>query len=240
MRGELRPSGSEREWCDPEVLRRLRRASLAVLRKEIEAADQRALAAFLPRWQGVDRHPAGGAGRRPPARGARAAAGPGAARRRLGARRPAAPLRRLLADVAGPAVRQRRGRVGRRRRARAQLGPRGALLPRRRRGHRAAAQQVRAAGHARARRCCASAWPQAPCFFTDLLAELPISPEQIQEALWDLVWAGEVTNDAWAPLRAPRLTLARAQRARDRTPRPAGASARAAAARRRRSRAAGR
>ena len=31
------------------------------------------------------------------------------------------------------------------------------------------------------------------------------------------MWAGEVTNDAWAPLRAPRLTLARAQRARDRT-----------------------
>ena len=67
------------------------------------------------RWQGVDRHPAGGRRRRPPARGARAAAGPGAARRRVGARRAAAPLRRLLADVAGPAVRQRRGRVGRRR-----------------------------------------------------------------------------------------------------------------------------
>ncbi|HKE80585.1 MAG TPA: DEAD/DEAH box helicase, partial [Solirubrobacteraceae bacterium] len=62
VRGELRPDGSEREWCDPEVLRRLRRASLAVLRKEIEAADQRALAAFLPSWQGVDRHPAAGAG----------------------------------------------------------------------------------------------------------------------------------------------------------------------------------
>ena len=57
-----RPGGSEREWCDPEVLRRLRRASLAVLRKEIEAADQRALATFLPSWQGVDRHPASGAG----------------------------------------------------------------------------------------------------------------------------------------------------------------------------------
>src|SRR4051812_47826710 len=62
VRGELRPGGSEREWCDPEVLRRLRRASLAVLRKEIEASDQRALAAFLPSWQGVDRHPAAGAG----------------------------------------------------------------------------------------------------------------------------------------------------------------------------------
>ncbi|HJQ75208.1 MAG TPA: hypothetical protein VJ814_09990, partial [Gaiellaceae bacterium] len=62
VRGELRPGGTEREWCDPEVLRRLRRASLAALRKEIEPADQRALAAFLPSWQGVDRHPAAGAG----------------------------------------------------------------------------------------------------------------------------------------------------------------------------------
>ena len=40
------PAAREREWCDPEVLRRLRRASLAVLRKEIEPADQRALAAL--------------------------------------------------------------------------------------------------------------------------------------------------------------------------------------------------
>src|SRR5205085_7302610 len=62
VRGELRPGGSGREWCDPEVLRRLRRASLAVLRKEIEASDQRALGVLLPSWQGVDRHPAAGAG----------------------------------------------------------------------------------------------------------------------------------------------------------------------------------
>ncbi|HVE69418.1 MAG TPA: DEAD/DEAH box helicase, partial [Solirubrobacteraceae bacterium] len=62
VRGELRPGGTQREWCDPEVLRRLRRASLAVLRKEIEPADQRAFARFLPSWQGVDRHPPGGAG----------------------------------------------------------------------------------------------------------------------------------------------------------------------------------
>ena len=62
VRGELRPGGSEREWCDVEVLRRLRRASLAALREEIEPADQRALATFLPGWHGVDRHPASGAG----------------------------------------------------------------------------------------------------------------------------------------------------------------------------------
>src|SRR5204863_2517784 len=62
VRGELRPGGSERDWCDVEVLRRLRRASLAVLRKEIEPAEQRRLAAFLPSWQGVDRHAGAGAG----------------------------------------------------------------------------------------------------------------------------------------------------------------------------------
>ena len=37
-------------------------------------------------------------------------------------------------------------------------------------------------------------------------------PIELQEALWDLVWVGEVTNDAFAPLRAPRLALAREQR----------------------------
>ncbi|MEV4757615.1 ATP-dependent helicase [Micromonospora sp. NPDC049559] len=39
------------EWCDAEVLRLLRRRSLAALRREIEPVPPRALAAFLPRWQ---------------------------------------------------------------------------------------------------------------------------------------------------------------------------------------------
>src|SRR5206468_1019928 len=55
VRGELRPGGSEREWCDPEVLRRLRRASLAALRREVEPVEQVAYARFLPGWHGVDR-----------------------------------------------------------------------------------------------------------------------------------------------------------------------------------------
>ena len=55
VRGELRPGGSGREWCDAEVVRRLRRASLAALRREIEPADPRALGRFLPDWQRVDR-----------------------------------------------------------------------------------------------------------------------------------------------------------------------------------------
>ena len=55
IRGELRPGGVEREWCDPDVLRRIRRASLAVLRRQVEPAEQATLARFLPGWHGIDR-----------------------------------------------------------------------------------------------------------------------------------------------------------------------------------------
>jgi ATP-dependent Lhr-like helicase len=54
---------------------------------------------------------------------------------------------------------------------------------------------------------------QGPCFFADLLLAFDGAAEGLREALWDLAWAGEVTNDAWAPLRAPRLALARGSRA---------------------------
>ena len=53
VRGEFRPEGVEREWCDGDVLRQLRRRSLAALRKEVEPVDAAALAAFLPRWHGI-------------------------------------------------------------------------------------------------------------------------------------------------------------------------------------------
>jgi ATP-dependent Lhr-like helicase len=53
------------------------------------------------------------------------------------------------------------------------------------------------------------------CFWADLMVDLEgIEASELQEALWDLAWAGEVTNDAFAPLRAPRLSLVRADRAR--------------------------
>src|SRR6266536_2037470 len=53
VQGEFRPGGSGREWLDAEVLRRLRRRSLAALRKEVEPVAQDALARFLLAWQGV-------------------------------------------------------------------------------------------------------------------------------------------------------------------------------------------
>ncbi|MER5266049.1 ATP-dependent helicase [Actinosynnema sp. NPDC002837] len=55
VRGELRPGGTHTEYCDAEVLRRLRRASLARLRAEVEPVEPAALGRFLPGWHGVGR-----------------------------------------------------------------------------------------------------------------------------------------------------------------------------------------
>ncbi len=53
LEGEFRPSGTGSEWCDAEVLRRLRRRSLAALRKEVEPVEPSTLGRFLPVWQNV-------------------------------------------------------------------------------------------------------------------------------------------------------------------------------------------
>jgi ATP-dependent Lhr-like helicase len=53
VEGEFRPGRSGREWLDAEVLRRLRRRSLAALRREVEAVPQEALGRFLAAWQGI-------------------------------------------------------------------------------------------------------------------------------------------------------------------------------------------
>ncbi len=53
LEGEFRPAGAGAEWCDAEVLRSLRRRSLARLRHEVEPVEPVALARFLPAWQHV-------------------------------------------------------------------------------------------------------------------------------------------------------------------------------------------
>ena len=53
IEGEFRPGGVEREWVDPDVLRSLRRRSLAKLRQEIEPVDGDALGRFAVAWHGV-------------------------------------------------------------------------------------------------------------------------------------------------------------------------------------------
>jgi ATP-dependent Lhr-like helicase len=53
LQGEFRPGASGREWCDPDVLASLRRRSLARLRKQVEPAEPSALARLLVDWHGL-------------------------------------------------------------------------------------------------------------------------------------------------------------------------------------------
>ncbi|MFI5956957.1 ATP-dependent helicase [Cryptosporangium sp. NPDC051539] len=63
--GEFRPDGAGTEWCDAEVLRTLRRRSLAALRKEVEPVGAEAYATFLARWQQVSAAREAPRGKRP-------------------------------------------------------------------------------------------------------------------------------------------------------------------------------
>jgi len=53
LEGGFRPGGLHREWCDTEILRQIRRKSLAKLRREVEPVEQHTLARFLTHWQGL-------------------------------------------------------------------------------------------------------------------------------------------------------------------------------------------
>ncbi len=229
VRGELRPGGEGREWCDVEILRRLRRASLAALRREIEPAERRAFAAFLPAWHGIDaaRGPrAGGSGsdgagverlreRLVPLQGL--ALTPRTWEREVLPRRVGAYATAWMDELcaSGELVWVGAGRVGARRAGGSGTDGRVALYfredvallgppPRRGTGEPPPSDSE---AHA----CVRARLARGPCFFTDLLADCVWAPEELREALWDLVWAGEATSDAFAPLRAPRLTLARSQ-----------------------------
>jgi len=206
VRGELLPGGGEREWCDAEVLRRVRRASLAHLRREVEPAARDRFARFLPSWQNVDAHRAAGAG---PDR-LRDALVPlqGVALtpkvweedvlpRRLGAYSPAW-LDELctsgeLVWIGAGARGRSDGRVALYFREDVRLAgppPANAKL-----------EQVEGAPQEAIRERLLA----GPSFWLDLLADLDFGAEELHNALWDLAWSGEVTNDAFAPLRAPRL-----------------------------------
>ncbi len=190
VRGELRPGGTEREWCDPDVLRRIRRASLAALRREVEPAEQLALGRFLPAWHGIDRRatlrealvplqgialpvslwesevlPRRVPGYQPSWLDGLCASGEvvwvGAGLDRV------ALLYRDDASVLGPPATSE--------------PPEGDAVV-----------AIRAA------------LGRSAEFWLDLLDAAGLEAADALPALWELVWAGEVTNDAWAPLRAVR------------------------------------
>jgi len=190
VRGELRPGGTEREWCDPDVLRRLRRASLAALRREVEPAEQAALGRFLPSWHGIDR--------------------------RASLREALIPLQALAlpvslweSDVLPRRVPSYRPEQLDQLCGSGELVWAGAGLDRvavffrddaAALGQPAAAPAPEGEAHDALRAALAG----GALFWADLLAATGLEDAVALPALWDLVWAGEATNDAWAPLRAER------------------------------------
>ncbi|HVM56604.1 MAG TPA: hypothetical protein VMT74_04000, partial [Gaiellaceae bacterium] len=190
VRGELRPDGTEREWCDPDVLRRLRRASLAALRREVEPAEQAALGRFLPSWHGIDR----GASLREALIPLQGLALPvplwesEVLPRRVRAYRPEQ-LDQLCAsgELVWCGAGLDRVAVFFREDA-ALIGPPGG------------APLSATATHDAIR----SALAGTALFWAELLERTSLDGGEALPAVWDLVWAGEVTNDQWAPLRAER------------------------------------
>jgi ATP-dependent Lhr-like helicase len=214
LRGEFRPGGAEREWCDPDVLRLLRRRSLARLRREVEPVEPAALARFLPIWHGV-----GTVGQSRPA-----LPHAGALERLAevidqlaGVPIPASVLERdvLPARVPGyqPALLDELGSLG----EVAWVG-RGSLgrddgrivLHRPGRGvatnpgsgSLAVEDRPSSERHERIREHLAR---RGASFYREIFAAAGGGTDrEVLDALWDLVWAGELTNDTFAPLRALR------------------------------------
>jgi ATP-dependent Lhr-like helicase len=219
VRGAFRPGGAGREWVETDVLRRLRRRSLAVLRREVEATEPAVLARFLPAWHGI-----GGGG-----------SSPGRLMevidRLQGASIPASILEtdvlpgRLdytpeqldALTAGGEVVWLGRGALGSR-------DGRIALYRRDRVPELAwdsGAEPPDGPVHDALRTCLSE---RGASFFRDLYAAAGGGdPEEALAALWDLVWAGEVTNDTFAPVRAH--LWGRVRKARGRRPALLGAAA---------------
>jgi ATP-dependent Lhr-like helicase len=243
LRGEFRPGGVEREWTDPEVLRLLRRRSLARLRREIEPADAAAFARFLPAWQGVGAA-VGGADRLAEV----IVQLEGLALPASVLERDVLPARvrgytpRLLDELgaAGEVCWVGRGSLGRDDGRVALYRPdRLALLLPERVGA-GAGTGAQATGAPAAAPDEPTGWlagvlrehlaRRGASFYRDLLAAAVVAAREIGraapgqrellDALWSLVWAGAITNDTFAPLRALRWKRPGREAAR---PRPGAA-----------------
>lgn len=197
--GEFSPGGAGSEWCDAEVLRMLRRRSLAALRREIEPVPPRVLATFLPRWQQVGGN----------ARGVDALAA--TLEQVQGVAVPASAWERLVlparvADYAAPQLDELcasgevlwagsgsiSGGDGWVTLAYADSAP--LLLP--------VPDDEFAAGPLHQAVLAALEDGQA-LFFRSLSDRVGSTDDtELSAAVWDLVWAGHLTNDTFAPLRA--------------------------------------
>ncbi len=195
--GEFRRAAQGREYCHPEVLRMLRRRSLAALRREVESVSPEVVARFLPPWHGIGSK-AGGVDRLLEVvfqlQGLALPAT--VVERDVIASRVSGYSPRLLDELVsmGEVVWVGRGSLG------ATDGkvalymrddaPR--LVPER-------AETPEGELHSRLREHLRT---RGASFFRDLYNACGGGDEDAMlDSLWDLVWSGEVTNDTFAPLR---------------------------------------
>ncbi|MBI5498356.1 MAG: DEAD/DEAH box helicase [Deltaproteobacteria bacterium] len=196
LEGEFVPGGHGREWVDSDVLRAIKRRSLARLRREVEPVEPRVLARFLADWQGLTRPRAG------------LDALLGVVEQLQGAAIPASVLESEVLPARVEGYRPgdldalcTAGEVAWR--GLEPLGPHDgrialylvdqvALL---------APPPLPVEGElaARIRTLLAE---RGALFFADITARTGVFPQDVLRTLWDLVWAGEVTNDTLAPLRS--------------------------------------
>jgi len=198
LEGEFRPGTSGAEWIDSGVLRTLRQRSLARLRKEVEPVEQAALARFALAWHGVDSPRPGEAALLDAVAQLEGALVPASdLELRILPSRVAgydeSDLDALLASgaviwVGGGAIGPRDGKVA------LYLSEHAPLLPT------SGLTTHDGSTHERIRAVLGS---RGALFFPQLLAALGggFAPD-VKDALWDLVWSGEVTNDSLYPLRA--------------------------------------
>lgn len=196
VQGEFLPGGHGLEWCDADVLRTLKRRSLIRLRQQAQAVDVRTFAQFVARWQGIPQRHSGPEG-----------------------------LLDVIAQLQGVAIAASEldtlvlpARVRDYRASELdQLCATGAVIWRGleamgvRDGkialylcdhyERIAPLPVTVDGDlpARIRSLLAT---RGALFFDDMLRALGVFPRDLLDAVWALVWAGEVSNDTLVPLRS--------------------------------------
>ena len=187
LRGAFRPGGASEEWVAPDVLRRVRRRTLAALRREVEPVDRDALVRFLPTWHGIGRDLGRGPDR----------------------------VREVISQLGGVALPVQAWEQD--------------ILPVRVPGYRPSDLDVLcAAGEAvwvgagrdrvalvlredapfllsrpedREHPVLDALRRSGALFFRDLQAELGGTERELLADVWELAWAGLVTNDSWQPLR---------------------------------------
>jgi ATP-dependent Lhr-like helicase len=216
--GEFDPRGDEKEWCEPEILRRIKRGTLERLRSEISPVSGDVLGRFLVDWHGIN------SSRRGESRFDEVIdlleglplSFAELERSILPARLPGYVPRMLdelgaqgqLVWVGHRALGEKDGRVAlyRRENIAALLDPKPKPAPR------PAVDQEedehvseRAEGSLTATQheILERLGIRGASFFGELVSGIEVSEgEELFTALWDLVWRGLVTNDTFAPLRA--------------------------------------